>query len=58
MFVSLSAGLFFMVLLVEEAVRQLRDNEAVLVQLESLRGGGVSDKEDGRKGASGCSCLC
>jgi hypothetical protein len=27
-----------MVLLVEEAVRQLRDNEAVLVQLESLRG--------------------
>ena len=26
MFVSLSAGLFFMVLLVKEAVRQLRDN--------------------------------
>ena len=39
-----------MVLLVEEAVRQLRDNEAVLVQLESLRGGGVSDKRtEGRE---------
>ena len=50
MFVSLSAGLFFMVLLVKEAVRQLRDNEAVLVQLESLRGGGVSDKRtEGRE---------
>ena len=50
MFVSLSAGLFFMVLLVKEAVRQLRDNEAVLVQLESLGGGGVSDKRtEGRE---------